>query len=225
MNVRQVRSHGYYIYDAPVRLWHWLSALSILVLAVTGYFIGKPLPSQPGEATFVFVMGWLRLIHFSAAYIFTIALLFRLYWALVGNEYAREMFYLPLWKGSWWREFWHKLRWYLFLEKHPQRYLGHNPVEQLALLGFFLLCLFMIFSGFALYAEGLGIDSWAYHAFGWMITLFGGNSLALHFWHRLGMWLVVVFVIIHIYTAVREELAGNQSMVSTMISGWRWFRD
>ena len=40
-----------YVYEAPVRLWHWVNALAILVLCVTGYFIGSPLPSVPGEAS------------------------------------------------------------------------------------------------------------------------------------------------------------------------------
>ena len=26
-----------YVYEAPIRLWHWINALAILVLAVTGY--------------------------------------------------------------------------------------------------------------------------------------------------------------------------------------------
>ena len=34
-----------YVYEAPLRLWHWVNALAIVVLAVTGYFIGKPLPA------------------------------------------------------------------------------------------------------------------------------------------------------------------------------------
>lgn len=95
MHLKEITSQGYYIYEAPVRLWHWITALSIVVLAVTGYFIGRPLPSIQGEATFMFWMGWIRLIHFTTAYIFTVALLFRIYWACVGNEYAREMFLVP----------------------------------------------------------------------------------------------------------------------------------
>lgn len=42
MHLKEITSQGYYIYEAPVRLWHWITALSIVVLAVTGYFIGHP---------------------------------------------------------------------------------------------------------------------------------------------------------------------------------------
>lgn len=118
MHLKEITSQGYYIYEAPVRLWHWITALSIVVLAVTGYFIGRPLPSIQGEATFMFWMGWIRLIHFTTAYIFTVALLFRIYWACVGNEYARRC------SGSVLARAWRKgviseIRWYFSSKKRP----------------------------------------------------------------------------------------------------------
>ena len=62
-----------YVYEAPLRLWHWITVLSIIVLSVTGYFIGKPLPSmQIAEATHQFVMGYIRFAHFAAAMILTV---------------------------------------------------------------------------------------------------------------------------------------------------------
>ena len=35
-----------YVYDAAIRIWHWVTMLAIIVLCVTGYFIGSPLPSH-----------------------------------------------------------------------------------------------------------------------------------------------------------------------------------
>ncbi len=61
---------SHYVFEAPVRIWHWLTVLCMAVLMVTGYFIGKPLPSVSGEATYLFYMGYIRLIHFSAGMIF-----------------------------------------------------------------------------------------------------------------------------------------------------------
>ncbi len=82
---------SHYVFEAPVRIWHWLTVLCMAVLMVTGYFIGKPLPSVSGEATYLFYMGYIRLIHFSAGMIFTVVLLMRIYWAFVGNRYSREL--------------------------------------------------------------------------------------------------------------------------------------
>ena len=52
-----------------------------------------------------------------------------------------------------------------------------------------------------------------------------GQSQDVHSWHRVGMWLMVVFVILHVYAAIREDIMGRQSIVSTMISGYRTFKD
>ena len=35
-----------YVWKLPVRIWHWVNALCMVVLAVTGYFIGSPPPSS-----------------------------------------------------------------------------------------------------------------------------------------------------------------------------------
>lgn len=214
-----------YVYEAPVRLWHWVNALAIVVLAVTGYFIGSPLPTMPGEASANFVMGTIRFAHFTAGYVFAIGLLGRIYWAFVGNHHSRQLFYIPLLSGSWWREVWFETKWYLFLERQPKKYIGHNPLAQLTMFTmYFLAGLFMIFTGFALYGEGLQAGSWADHLFGWVVPLMG-QPQDVHTWHHLGMWVIVTFIIIHIYVAVREDIMSRQSMVSTMVSGYRMFKD
>jgi len=81
-----------YVYEAPVRLWHWVTVFSVLTLCVTGYFIGSPLPTMPGEASDNYLMGYIRFAHFTAGYIVAIAFVGRIYWALVGNKHSRELF-------------------------------------------------------------------------------------------------------------------------------------
>jgi len=82
----------------------------------------------------------------------------------------------------------------------------------------------MIFTGFAMYGEGLQAGSWANKLFGWVIPLLG-QSQDVHTWHNFGMWVIIVFVIMHIYSAIREDIMGRQSVISTMISGSRTFKD
>jgi Ni/Fe-hydrogenase 1 B-type cytochrome subunit len=178
-----------------------------------------------GEASDHFFMGNIRLIHFIAAYVFAIGFAVRIYWALVGNRYAREIFYLPLWKSEWWNNLWYEIRFYLFLERKQRKTLGHNALAQAGM--FFLntlMTLFMIITGFALYGEGLGAGSWADTWFGWIIPMLGGGE-ATHNWHNMGMWIMLTFIVIHIYMAVRADMVGRQSSVSAIISGWRLFKD
>lgn len=214
-----------YVYEAPVRLWHWINALSIIVLCVTGYFIGRPLPTMPGEASDHFLMGYIRFAHFSAGYILAIGLLGRIYWAIAGNHHARELFSVPIFQRAYWQEVVGMLRWYAFISTRPGRYVGHNPLARFAMFFVFLFtCVFMIFTGFALYGEGAQAGSWQERLFGWVIPLFG-QSQDVHSWHRMGMWMMIVFVILHVYAAIREDIMGRQSIVSTMISGYRTFKD
>ena len=36
---------------------------------------------------------------------------------------------------------------------------------------------------------------------------------------------MVLFMMTHIYVAIREDIMSRQSLISTMISGWRMFKD
>lgn len=213
-----------YVYEAPVRIWHWINALAIVVLGVTGYFIGKPLPTVAGEASANYVMGYIRFVHFAAGYVLAVGLLGRIYWAFVGNHHARELFWLPIFQKVYWQEVLGMLKWYAFLSPRPGRYVGHNPLARAAMFCMFLLlCLFMIATGFAMYGEGTQPGSWADRLFGWVIPLMG-QSLDVHNWHRLGMWIMLCFIIAHVYAAIREDIMGRQSIVSTMVSGYRTFK-
>ncbi len=215
-----------YVYEVPVRIWHWTNALAITVLAVTGYFIGSPPPSMgTGEAYDQFIFGYIRFTHFAAGYILAVAWIGRIYWAFVGNHHARELFYLPVWDRRWWQDLFTVVRWYLFLERQPKAFVGHNPLARLAMFFFFTLGVtFMIFTGFALYSEGAGQGSWQDALFGWVIPLFG-QSQDVHTLHHLGMWWIIIFVIIHVYVAIREDIMSRTTIVSTMISGERTFKD
>ena len=132
---------------------------------------------------------------------------------------------LPFWRGDFWKGVLHEIRWYAFLEKYPKQYVGHNPLAHLMMFFVFTLgTFFMIITGFALYSEGAGRDSWQYKLFGWVFSIFP-NSQDVHTYHHLGMWVLVCFTVLHIYAAVREDIMSRQSMISSMISGERQFRD
>lgn len=230
-DMQEAAAHGrhvraVYVYEAPVRLWHWVNALAITVLAITGWFIASPLPSVPGEASENFLMGYIRFAHFSAGYVLLVGFLGRIYWALVGNHHARQLFVLPMFDAGWWKEVLFELRWYLFLEPDPKKYVGHNPLAQLSMFTLFLsTAVFMMVTGFALYGEGAQEGSWAHTLFtSWVVPLFG-QSQDVHTWHHLGLWVIVLFVLIHVYAAIREDIMSRQSLVSTMLSGWRLFKD
>lgn len=214
-----------YIYEVPVRIWHWVHALAISCLAITGYLIANPLPSISGEASDHFLVGNLRFIHFTAAYVFAIGLVVRFYWSLVGNEYSRELLIVPVWSLAWWKRVWHEIKFYAFATRKMSKNPGHNPLAQ-----FFMwfinvvLALFMVCTGFALYSQGTGAGSWPDVLFGWVFVI-EPSSQTVRMWHLFGMWIMLLFIIIHIYMVIRAEVMSRQNGVSVMINGWRTFKD
>ena len=224
VNPRSHKDGAVYVFEAPVRIWHWVMAIAMVGLAVTGYFIGAPLPAVQGEASEHFMMGYIRFAHFACAYVFTIFFVLRVYWAFVGNKFAREMFLVPasLLKAEFWGGFIDQLLYYAFLKQSGRGYNGHNPMAAMAMFFMYTLgTVFMIFTGFALYGEGTGMNSWQYKLFSsWVIPLFG-QSQDVHTWHHVGMWYLVLFSMVHMYMVVREDIFQKETVISTMINGWR----
>jgi Ni/Fe-hydrogenase 1 B-type cytochrome subunit len=224
MSAIQADDRPVYVYEAPVRIWHWVMAVAMFALFVTGYFIGTPLPSAPGEASEYYVMGYIRFVHFAAGYVFAIFFAMRLYWAVVGNHHARQIFIIPilLLKPSFWGGLIHQAFYYLFVHKEARPVEGHNNLAATAMFFMYVLgTVFMILSGFALYGEGAGMGSWQFKLFSsWVLPLIG-DSMKTHTWHHLGMWYLLVFSTIHIYMVIREDICADRTMISTMVNGWR----
>ena len=215
-----------YVYQLPLRIWHWAMVICVSVLIVTGYIIGKPWLSVTGEPVHTFYMGYTRLAHFSAAFVLILLTLFRILFAFVGNRYSRELFILPVWRAAWWKGLWGDIRWYAFLDKEPTVYIGHNPLAQAGMASGVLFMIIVALSGLGLYAQGT--TNPVFTPFRFMLDFMyalGGNGQTLRSLHRLGMLLLVSFIIVHIYMVIREEIMGKTTLVSTMFSGYRMRRD
>lgn len=226
LKTRSLHSDAVYSYELPIRIWHWVQLFAMIALCVTGYLIGSPPPSLGGEAYDHFLFGWIRYIHFVAAYIFIIGIVGRIYWAFVGNSISRQIIFPKVWQWSFWVGLFEELKWYGLIVHDTEKHEGHNPLGALSIHLLFLWpSIFMIFTGLALYGEGTGMDSWQFEYFSsWVIPLFG-QSQDVHTWHHMIMWLLICFIIIHVYLAVREDIMSPQTIIGSMISGWRYFRD
>ena len=59
-----------YVWELPVRVYHWINAVALVLLCVTGYLIGAPIRAfYAAEAYQQYWFGWVRFIHFLAAFV------------------------------------------------------------------------------------------------------------------------------------------------------------
>jgi Ni/Fe-hydrogenase 1 B-type cytochrome subunit len=209
-----------YVWEWPVRLTHWINAISIVVLSVTGYYIGDPFVSV--QSTSQYVMGWMRFIHYSFAYLFAISLISRFIWGFIGNQHAR-----------WWPGFmpWATkegrknisgtFTYYTFIRKALPYVVGHNALAAMAYSGIFVLFLLQTLSGFALYAQ-FAPEGTMYAFFGWLNPLLGNQLLRQT--HHIIMWLLIGFSIHHVYSAWLMDVKEKNGTLSSIFGGYKFIK-
>lgn len=214
-----------YVWEAPVRVWHWIMAVCMFVLIGTGYLIGRPLVANLGPTWATYDFGYIRLAHFVAGMIFAVLFAYRLYWAFVGNRYARMIFLPPLWRWRWWKGVIAQVQYYLFMRKHAPEYAGHNPLAQLAMFGMFVISSFLIIlTGFALFAQQWGWGTGWMPFISWIFPLFG-DVQSVRTTHHVLMYVFILFACAHIYMSFREDIMGGAVTLSSMSTGLRLFKE
>lgn len=166
-------------HPAPQRIFHTLNLWGILMLLCTGFLLHwTPVGIN---------MGLVRFIHVTAGFSIAALGVIRIYYSFAGR-----------WAD--WREFWPgmehlrklpaTLGYYLLLRsEHPQEG-TYNPLQRLAYLGILIL---------------VAVQGWLGIMLVWPDKLAPGTSLLqLHSFHYAICWLVVSFMIVHIYMVLTE---------------------
>lgn len=202
-----------YVWQIPVRVTHWLTFGSIVVLSVTGGYIADPFIIPPGGS----VMTVMRFVHMIAAFIFVASGIVRTYWLFAGNRFARWTAFVPV-TGAQRSELGRQLGWYLFLRKDAPRILGHNALAAGSYLVVFLGFAAQTLTGFAL-AGANGSEPWA-TLFGWVPLILGIQGVRLL--HHMIMWLILVFMIHHVYSSILVDHFERNGLLSSIFSGYKF---
>ncbi len=209
-----------YVWQWPVRMYHWINFLCVTVLCVTGYIIGRPLTLFIAQdASFSYWFGTTRFLHFLAAFVFFFNFLFRIYWGFVGNEYARWHNFLPVRKSQF-AEVINVLKVDILQARvQPMESVGHNALAGWTYFLSFLAFVFQCVTGFGMYAAMS--NSKLPHLFAWIVPLMGGD-FAVRQWHHLMMWFFVIFAMVHVYLVFYHDYVEGRGVTSSMIGGWKF---
>ena len=204
----------HYVWSILLRLYHWCFVISIVTLAVTGFYINSPWTQTTLEGSGLYPMLTMRNIHGLAGYLFTAAILARLYLLLFGNRQERVLDLLPVTPNNI-GNFLHTLSFYSYCtEKHSPR-LGHNTLAGVFYLVTFILALLQLVAGFyLLYPES---GAWQ----GWGLALLGPYQQA-RFIHYLIMWYFILFAVIHLYIVVWNDIKTKEGLISSIFNGTKY---
>ena len=219
VRVPHVAIHGerVYVWDLLVRTTHWVIVLSMIVLVVTGIFIGNPFIVPDDPMTSGFLMAKMKLIHSWAAIFFTLAVVSRVVWMFIGPQYARWDQFLPLAPDRR-KKLWGTFLFYIFVRRHPPPAVGHNPLAGLTYIGVFGMYFLMILTGFGLFAVSATDSYMAW--FDWLLPVFGGAQTA-RWLHHVAMWLLIGFAVHHIASALLMSLVEKNGTMDSIFSGFK----
>jgi len=209
----------FYVFSPFLRIFHWLMVGAVVVLFLTGLYIGNPffLGSQGLEPTFAWherlSMETIRLIHFSAAFVLVSAFILRIYGFVINKG---DRLFPHFWKKEYYKNLLDITRHYLFLQYSHKPYL-RNPLARASYVGVYVLLVIEAVTGFAMLFKinpnGLGSAM-----FGWINSLLG-DEYVVHIVHHYVAWLIVLFVIVHVYMASRADFMDGEGEISSMFSG------
>lgn len=190
------------VHPLAVRIFHWLSALAIIVMILSGWRIYNASPlfsfSFPNAIT---LGGWLAGAlqwHFAAMWLLIVSFLGYLIHGIVSGHFRRSFF--PVWPGAVLRDVGQALRGKLAHDVGM-----YNAVQRAAYLGVIAAILVTLFSGLAI---------WKPVQFQELAAIMGGYNGA-RLVHFLGMSAIVAFIVVHLTLVLLVP-----STLLPMFRGW-----
>jgi Ni/Fe-hydrogenase b-type cytochrome subunit len=210
------------------RLWHWINALTIFVMLMSGMMISNAhphlywgqyganldtpwlnLPHFPGWLTIpsAYNLAAARHWHFAFAWVLAFGFLGYLLWSLVNGHLRRDMALSRAEVAP--RHLWDDIKKHARFDFHSED-ARYNPLQKITYsLVLFALLPLVVMTGLCL-SPGFGAVA------PWLVDLLGGRSSArsIHFLCAGG---IAAFIVVHLALVI---LAGPINEIRSMITGW-----
>ncbi len=183
-----------------IRVFHWVNAVSILLLIFTGFQIHAPWAFKmfgPTDAA--------RMIHFIAAYILCASVVCRVYYAIAAKD-AKNIVFRPI-KDT--KQMPSMMKYYLFMANSHPDYGKYNPGQKMMYTGWLVMVILMAITGFILYKPTLFMG----------VSNALGGLVAIRLVHYILNWLFVLSVLAHLYLDISEGIPVLKSMVTGKLEG------
>jgi Ni/Fe-hydrogenase 1 B-type cytochrome subunit len=204
-----------YVWQYPLRLFHWGLVISIGVLSFTGYYIHDPF--IVGQANRPFLMGWFRFVHEAFGMIFIALFALRLYLFFQGNRWEHWSQYVPL-RAAQFKEMLEVMKFYGFMRPTPISKIGHNAMAAFSYLGIYALVLVEIVTGLVMF-------NWLRHSailgplVGWIPRLVSLPNLRLI--HFFLLFVFISFGIFHVHLCMLISREEKRGLMDSIFVGYK----
>jgi Ni/Fe-hydrogenase 1 B-type cytochrome subunit len=176
---------------------HAINLLCMIGLAFTGFYIHYPF--------FAGFMSAARTIHFTLMFVLVINLVSRIilaFWVKDANQLGTRATdidlknWLPQEENK--HQFMETVKYYTFFRNTRVISAKYGALQKIAYLATPILTLYMAYTGFALFTPAHTWAIWPFFAAG--VSFFGGD-MGIRIAHYFGMWVIILFTMIHAYLA------------------------
>ena len=217
-----------------MRIVHWLNVICMVVAVITGLYIGHPYYQTfiADPAVDKYVMAWNRWGHFIVAIIFDVTAILIAYLYFFSRFEKPYKKLIPTWTNI--KEFFEVFLNLITFNRRKNFDSSHSDSYNIVFFTIFhLLLIFMLLSGLQLYVHGLAsgissIGAWwpamLHLATDWTLQVFGGN-MGVRIAHHTSMYLILVWVMCHIYYQVWRTIFWREGDISIVVGGSKFVRE
>jgi Ni/Fe-hydrogenase 1 B-type cytochrome subunit len=206
---------GLYVWQYPLRLFHWGMILSLAALSFTGYYIHDPFIVD--QVRYPFMMGWFRFAHETFGMILLALFILRIALFFQGNRWVGWRQYIPL-HASQFKEMLNVMKFYGFINPKPVSKIGHNAMAAFSYIGIYALFIVEIVTGLVLYNRLR--PSWLLSALvGWVPSLVNIQNLRLI--HFFLMFIFIAFGVFHVHLCMLISRVEKRGLMDSIFIGYK----
>lgn len=209
--------HPDFVYSWSNRILHWIRALVITGLIITGFYLAHPFLSPEGSTDKLLYGNW-AMWHFILGFVLISSGLLRIYLFFFGKDSSGELrslkdvFSLRSWKNA--------LKSYFFFGE--LRKIGlYGPLQFITYFVITILVIVASVTGLILYVHVYhqGLGGVLYDSMRIVESWFGGLA-TVRYIHHITMWGYLIFIPIHIYMVIWSAIRFKHAAIDVMFTGY-----
>ncbi len=212
-----VTNHPDFVYSSSNRILHWIRALVITGLIITGFYLADPFLASEGSTDKLLFGKW-AMWHFILGFILISSGLLRIYLFFFGKDRdgelrsLRDVFSIKSWIIQ--------LKSYFFIGELRKKGI-YGPLQFLTYTAIMILVVLASVTGLILYVHVYhqGVGGWLYDPMRDVEAWMGGLA-SVRLIHHITMWGYLIFIPIHIYLVIWSAIRFKHGALDVMFTGY-----